>query len=57
MQKLKLENKPTKSKTKLENVISKSTFDKKQRVTPKNQSKPEKWKKAIPRKPRVNIRE
>ena len=49
MQKLKLENELTKSKTKLENVSPKSTFDKKQRVTPKNHSKPEKRKNAIPR--------
>ena len=42
MQKLKLENELTKPKTKLENATSKLTFDKKQRVTPKNHSKPEK---------------
>ena len=42
MQKLKLENELTKLKTKLENATLKLTFDKRQRVTPKNHLKPEK---------------
>ena len=49
MQKLKLENELTKLKTKLENATSKLTFDKKQRVTPKNHLKPEDVENAIPR--------